>query len=223
MTSLLWKDFRINLPIILVALVCGVGPHIGLGTALLFENWPALPDASSWSRDLLSASHASFYCLIPLAGLLGANAIAIERSERTADFLFSLPPTRRQILISKAIVAGGVVLALWVANLLVTDLLGPWLTGSAAEFPGQLDYLAVTVMFFGTGWLGSSLMNSTTYAFGFPILALVAGGLIRRQVIVQADPRILEMVPAATQIATFSIGCVAFLYGSLIYLRRIEP
>ncbi len=53
-------------------------------------------------------SLVSLYIFLPLtiySGLLGSNIIAKEEKDRTAEFIFTLPVTRKQVVSSKVIVA----------------------------------------------------------------------------------------------------------------------
>ena len=62
---------------------------------------------------------------VVVAAMLGGNAIACERSDRSAHFLAYLPPTKTQILASKFLVAAGALAVLWGANCLVIYAIPP--------------------------------------------------------------------------------------------------
>ena len=62
---------------------------------------------------------SSIYSLIisQLAiALIGGNAIAGERADRSAEFLCSLPITRKRILASKLLISLAIILVIWLTD-----------------------------------------------------------------------------------------------------------
>src|SRR4051812_45278204 len=101
MTGLLWKEYRLNRGLLILGAAALAGVHV-VGAAIeISHTWPALPGGQTWADALASYGHLAM-CLTPyLAAVLGGNAIACERAERSAHFLAYLPPTKAQILTSK--------------------------------------------------------------------------------------------------------------------------
>lgn len=117
----------------------------------------------------------AFYVLAAYAVLLGARLVSSEASERTADFLYSLPLSRYAILAAKGC-AGAVLCGLLdLFNLLASaltfgtapGLLGAVLAAAAGSFLMQLVYLTA-------GALLASLVKRPTGAGGAALIFLFA-------------------------------------------------
>src|SRR5262245_42537586 len=105
MTGLLWKDYRLNRGLLILGLFGLAGVYV-VGLAIeMSDTWPALPAPKVWADALSSYGHMALSVLPFVAALLGGNAIACERADRSAHFLAYLPPTKTRILASKFIVA----------------------------------------------------------------------------------------------------------------------
>jgi ABC-type transport system involved in multi-copper enzyme maturation permease subunit len=227
MKALLWKDFRMNLPIVIAAVFCCTLPYLVGASLVLAEKWPVFPSAEQWGSVFSNAGRGSLHFLQVIIGLLGANALAAERADRSAEFLFSLPPSRRQILASKFLLALGVSLVPWMVYLFSEYVICPWLTGH----PGfmiqfgfwRLTLAAVGVFLFGAAWAGSSFLSSTAYALGMAI------GLFFAVSVAVIRTALYLHWPAEGngefwfQGMCVAMGVVMFAAGSCYYLRRVEP
>jgi ABC-type transport system involved in multi-copper enzyme maturation permease subunit len=179
MKALLWKDFRVNLPITMAAVFIWIFAHaIAAVSMKLFTAHPIRLDTHSWVEMLFGVSTATLVFSQLLIGALGANAMATERGDRSAEFLFYLPVTRRQMLASKLFVALVVALAIWLWHLLVLEIVCPVLLNAVptGRIPSYTVVVASGVSLFGTAWLASSLMRSTAYSLLASLILFVAIG-----------------------------------------------
>ena len=127
--ALIRKDIHIcRLPIIagVVLLLCPFAM-----AAVIVCNmplWTEATPATAWATLLGTGCYFSIMCSQPTLAMLSGNIIAAERSDRSAEFLAYLPPSRKTILCSKLIVLGAVALIVWGLNfvvLFVADWLAP--------------------------------------------------------------------------------------------------
>jgi ABC-type transport system involved in multi-copper enzyme maturation permease subunit len=94
------------------------------------------------------------------AGLFSGNAIACERADRSAHFLAYLPPTKKQILASKLVVAGGATAAVWGWALLSIFVIAPAFRSTVdVDGPQLWDFAAMSGLIFGVGWVLSALLE----------------------------------------------------------------
>ena len=100
MRALLWKDFRVNRPILIIGVVLWLVPYV-----FLLANEVASKGvlSSRYSRVVYHGAQSSIVWSILIVALLGGNVIARERVTRSAAFIAYLPPSRLAVLISKAI------------------------------------------------------------------------------------------------------------------------
>lgn len=230
MRALIWKEFRLCWPILLV------------GLALL-----ALPFGLLWSLTELDTARvrvANDYSSAAVFGLalqgltlalLGGNAIAGERNDRSSEFLAYLPVSRANNLVSKLvwpIVAVALAIGVTAVLVSVSTVLGgftfdDFLKESAQENGTFLAVAIVGGLCFSVAWLGSALLRSPTFA--------VAGGILAPAVIFFATMLIVKFVPppqvrhpdrvvwSILFLVVPLIACISFFAGCRIYLRRVEP
>jgi ABC-type transport system involved in multi-copper enzyme maturation permease subunit len=177
---------------------------------------------------LLDASFFSMALSQLTLAVLAGNSIAAERADRSAEFLAYLPPSRKQILASKLLLALLAVGAVWAVNLSVTELVVPTLgtpLGSSSDQLASRGMLAAgTVMVFGASWLGSAALNSPANATIFGIaVAFVGGPLLVQAMWALCASGAREALNSCGLIVGFTVGSLCFLFGSASYLRRIEP
>jgi ABC-type transport system involved in multi-copper enzyme maturation permease subunit len=224
MRQLLWKDYRLNGTVLLViGIIMAVIYGIGIATQV-HSSWPHMPSAADWAGMLVSYGTVALYLTIFFAALLGGNAIAAERADRSAHFLAYLPPTKTQILASKVLVALAAMVLVWSFILLSLRASG-WMTGQPVELSsgvtarGALDLCILT---FGVGWLASASLESAIFPV---ILAIVSPIALSFAVVLACDllglPR-FRMGPYAEQASVWT-GFVAFALGTWNYYHRIEP
>lgn len=226
MKNLLWKDFRLNRALIILGAAVLVGVLI-VGAAIEISNtWPAMPSAKVTADALTSYAHLAFSLTPFIAAVLGGNAICCERAERSAHFLAYLPPTKFQILASKLVVGACALAVYWSVTLLLMRVIAPWVDPAPFNFlymaTNPAASMAGCVMTFGVGWLGSAWLEKPT----FPVLSGLASpfalGLGMTTAAFVAGVSRFDVLEW-TSVTCCSLGAIAFVSGTAIYLRRVEP
>jgi len=223
MKWLLWKDYRQNRLVVFAGLFFLLAPYaIGLwdGRAMIYERARA-PEgrlieifaiASVWS---LAISQVTF-------ALIGGNAIAGERVDRSAEFLYAMPITRRKLLASKIVVALAIAAVPWLIDAPVFW----YLANVGALARGRLEVgeifavIATTgLIFFSVAWVFSSFIASPTLA--------VCGGLVTPLIPIVPEQLGLPVPFPATRLwyctICLTLALVCFGVGTWHYLRRVEP
>ena len=171
MSWLLWREIRLNRLILIVGSIMVIMPYF---VALAVVLWPKTTPMR-FDDFLEIFGVASIYSLVVaqlIVALMGGNAMAGERADRSAEFMAYLPVRRIDRLTCKLIVAGLMAALIWGFNLLmlyVVVRLGAgqnWGPGTS-EMSMALRLIAVTgLTFYCVGWLISSFQSSTTFAVG---------------------------------------------------------
>jgi len=226
MRWLLWKDFRHNGPIVTAGLLLLLAPYLVV-LGLLF--WPGIASRPDWREGMFGASMYSLVLSQLTVALIGGNAMAGERVDRSAEFQAALPITRKKILASKLLLALIVVAVVWLFNgpvmyfclreKLPIDFRRP------EELVEFVTNLALTgLLFFGVAWFLSSFLTSPTLA--------VAGGLVTPLLFLLTlyfVSELLRIVPPVHdvelpyRIFCLSLAPLGFAFGTYYYLRRVEP
>jgi ABC-type transport system involved in multi-copper enzyme maturation permease subunit len=160
--------------------------------------------------------------------LLGGHAIACERADRSAEFLAYLPLSRAKNLAGKMMLALAVLGLIWVPNLLVLQLairLVPESAQTQLYHVGwiALGNIAITgFVFFGVGWLLSSVLESPTFA--------ICGGLATPLLVVMGIGTVAWFFAIPDELARplyvgtcLLLAPLCFVVGTVYYLRRVEP
>ncbi len=191
-----------------------------------FDNYDAPPIA----RIAIGLSGGSVLELL-LAGfacaLVSGNIFTAERMDRSAHFLDYLPPTRRQILFSKSLVAVGFTLIV-VLVALSTELLA-WSLTSYAAIPEEnlnqietvLNFSKLVICVTGVSWAVSSISKSN----GAPILLGLFSPLIVLSAIKCIDYFVDfsdsgEMLFARVSNACLLVGVASFVLGCYWFLSQ---
>lgn len=228
MKALLWKDFRINLPVLLAAVFCWCLLQLLVLINIVFFVGHENASRLLWSDSLTMTNLASLVFGQLFVGALGANAIACERADRSAEFLFSLPPARGRILASKLIVALALAVAVWVLHVVMLEIVIPIIGDfprlgndrMAGMYPAML---ASALCLFGCSWLGSSLLKSAAYALLVGIVLAGGAGAAVWNFQRFANTPVPPALNSAFHATYVILGIAAFLAGSIYYLRRVEP
>jgi len=226
MWQLLWKDYRLNRGLMVLGVLGLIGVYlVGLATETTYT-WPALPGSKVWADAILSYGHMALGVMPFIAALLGGNAIACERADRSAHFLAYLPPTKAQILSSKFIVIACALGILGSGNLLMIYVIAPLLSPDSENFLYMLGSpsaaLAGCILTLGIGWLGSAYFEKPT----IPVLAALTSpvvlsfGLFALAAVCGISK--FEVAEWSGSVA-FSIGIAAFFLGTWNYFHRVEP
>jgi ABC-type transport system involved in multi-copper enzyme maturation permease subunit len=232
MNWLIWREYRLNRLILIVGLGLLLLPY---AIALIALWWARLPPNVVEIFGAAALYSVALTQLVPV--LLGGNAIAGERNDRSAQFVAYLPLSRPRRLAAKLSLTAAATAVLWAVNLLIlliafgTDLdADPRLCNLVQNV---LGYSAITsLVMFGVAWLISSLQSSPVFA--------VAGGLITPLVILMSLQWIAwgislhhnreTFLPSFEQFLEIGypaicaiLALLCFSVGAWYYLRRVEP
>lgn len=236
MRNLLWKDLRQNGRMLLgVGIIASIPYAIGL-TVSAWERvfWSSSITIEPWAFVIMGTSFMSMTLTILLAAFIGGNAIAGERSDRSAEFAAGLPIPRGRAATSKVVVSSFSCLFMWAIN---AAILGVAFTvsGNPRSAPlHQTSLLSLTwtclevllgVFFlFGLSWLYSSLLSSPAISAAAAIGTALGFCLILQW----ACDYSLERADGSGFQTGFLmlmviVGAVCLIAGYALYVKRVEP
>ena len=221
MMALLWKDYRLNRFVLIAGTAIFLGPYAVLGGVQAYMVWqePGVPMPMSWPEvfALCTLLSAMLSCLT--MALVGGNAMACERPDRSAEFLAYLPPTRRKILASKLLLAVMVGAVVWGLNASVAAFLLKFADRHHA-LEGFVTVGAIMLLVFGASWLGSAVLASPGSAGVLGIGVTVFMAATAAYVSSRFGLADVESAIAWTGL----VGGTACLVGGTVwYLCRTEP
>src|SRR5437868_14263220 len=117
MTALLKKDWRVYRVAVVGSVIVLAAPYF-LSIIAIIYNKSELRDGEI-SSFALSASMADLWLTAILASVFGGVAFALERRERSADFLAMMPTSRARIIASKVVIASVCLVTMWLVNVTV--------------------------------------------------------------------------------------------------------
>jgi ABC-type transport system involved in multi-copper enzyme maturation permease subunit len=235
MKWLLWKDFRHNRTIVLVGSLALLLPYLLMICVMLW--WRKPPRPTPWPDAWFNAAYFSLCVSQLTVALIGGNAFAGERVDRSAEFLASLPVTRKRILASKLLLVLLIVAVIWSVNSLILFSLRSQI-GSLMEavrvadvdrvFFREFTNTALTgLLFFGVAWFLSSFLTSPTFSICgslfTPLVFLGAIYFIAELLSPETAASLRRMIEPAYLIFCFVAGLLGFAIGTWHYLRRVEP
>ncbi len=226
MITLLLKDLRLSRLPLIVAITLMIAPYCG-AAAMLYEVYaPDTPSVATIADYLASAAVFGLMLSVVGASLLAGNIVACERADGSAVFLASQPVSRRQILLSKAVVVFTVIATSWLLHGAMLYGLAPGLATDAKPYvmnenpallAGSLVILAT-----GTAWLFSIIGRSPSMAISAGLAAafLVPWTFYLLPLFFTMAP---DDVSAASTITQWTVGLGGLLGGAAIYVKRVEP
>jgi hypothetical protein len=241
MKWLLWKEYRQNRPILAAILTLLIGPHLYLlvglllmGGAMSMQDGPRHQPIPHWKIELCGSCMVGITLAQVGLGLIGGNAFAGERANRSAEFQGSLPLRRRKILAAKILLALLVMVLIWLPNMSVI-----WWAVGGVDSIGREDnfwaigaIIAITgLVFFCAAWLASSIIANPAIAAcaGLATPPLVFGGcwLVLLGQCYLATGTFCSRAEAPLMDWYLLIGLalcpVCFGMGTWLYLRQVEP
>lgn len=228
--ALIWKDLRINRLPLLLGLSLLLAPYIVVGVAVThMPLWHEATAASAWAVLLASGCHFSVMCSQPTLAILSGHLIAVERGDRSAEFLGYLPPSRALILFSKALVLAGAFFVIWGLNLSMHGI-GWWLSPDSSAAHDLTSHMAslprfagIGLLAAGAGWCASANLDNSgpAVALGLAAPAVLFGVLMTTNAAFNA-PDDLALATVYFRLCPM-LAVVLFAVGTLMYLRRVEP
>ena len=179
MRALLWKDYRVNFWLLTLAIAFLMGPPLCAAALNLHGQLTIGSAPRPWADLLVLTAPFSLAAQLLTIVMLGGNAFAAERADRSAEFLAYLPPSRWVNVASKAIFAVGLGLFVWGVSLTVIYVVAPQVGMVSADLLEFRDVMVPTlasssVLLFGVAWLGSAFLSSHTFATGLGIAGPLA-------------------------------------------------
>jgi ABC-type transport system involved in multi-copper enzyme maturation permease subunit len=221
MNWLLWREYRLNRWILAAGAVLIVVPYV---IAAIFES----DQYEFFFFGVWVSSAGSAYLTI---SLLAGNAIAGERSDRSAEFVAYLPLQRWRVLASKLILALITFAVIWGVS-----LWGFNHVRMPAEMAHNIDPHAQVInmlVIYCMGWLFTSFVSSVTYA---SVCGLVAGLFLAASCQAGAifwtygefvspllDSDVHEIATTWSAMICVPIAIFCFAMGTWNYLSRVEP
>ncbi|MGD8453147.1 MAG: hypothetical protein PVJ57_15115 [Phycisphaerae bacterium] len=232
MNVLLWKDYRLCRPVLIVGAALWAAPFLAL-IAFGFYLRARYGEGGQWlSVHWEMCGVISLGLSVFTIAMLAGEAFATERNDRSADFLAYLPISLRMNLISKGIWALGPSLLIWGLNLLIIFVLVPAFAPSAtAEVTAQdgsaavpvAVLAAVSVLAFGGAWCFSTFMSNHALAMFCGILSPFILGLLLQSLSFGLGITWLTETARPFEELAWGLGIVTIVGGSIYYLRRITP
>ena len=221
--TLLWKDLRVQRVAILAATCVIVAPYVY--AAYLGIGSPVSRTASEFRASLDEAGLITLIASLLVVAMLAGAAFAAERSDRSHEFLTTLPPTRLAILVSKMLVVAAATAALWLLNpyvlMRIATVLDAGPTAPLVSADSTLGTVSATALcVLGTGWLGSILVSNPASSLLIGLLApffsmVVAFGI--------SDPsRDGNAFRVTFVCACLILGVSSLVGGTVCFLRREE-
>jgi ABC-type transport system involved in multi-copper enzyme maturation permease subunit len=207
-----------------------IAPYVVVGTAVThMPLWEEATRASAWAVLLATSGYFSLMCSQASLALLSGHVIAAERGDRSAEFLAYLPPSRWQVLLSKAVVLFGATALVWGLNMgasLGADYLvhgtdaARMLTGDMTSLP---RLAAIGVLAIGAGWCASSVLENSGPAVAFALVAPIVtfGGFQLTRYLANWPDELSFANVYFTACWPIAIGL--FAAGTAYYLHRVEP
>ena len=233
MKWLFWKEYRQNRVIVFALFFLLILPHL----CGLYAIWNGLrtPDNEhAWENILIITSIYSFAISQVALALIGGNAIAGERVDRSAEFQAYLPITRKKILAGKMLLTLAIAAVIWLTNPPIVwsllHLIDKGNMGLDAPFfvEGFTNIALTGLTFFCVAWFFSSILTSPTISI---VVGLIAPLIIWSVILYIAylilgerwTPRVWEILEFSYRGACAALAVVGFVLGTWLYLRRVEP
>ncbi len=231
--TLLWKDYRQNRPLLIGSGVFLLTPYVFVVLIGVLATAMGPDDEMNWADFIGAASLVALGISALLCAFVAGNAIAGERVDRSAEFTTCLPIPPRSAVASKALLAIGVCVLVFVINCLVYVVAAKMDYAVTLPQPGHsfspdleviLSIVIAGVFLFGVSWLMSSLVARPAIAASTAIVAVI--------VFVMVLTILEERQPRASQVHFFwlwysttclLVGSGCFVAGTIHYLRRVEP
>ncbi len=248
MKALLWKEYRQNRSVLIAGVVAFVLPFVIVICVELYRdlfwstnNWgPQVWQV--WLEKWLVPTMGSGCLSLLTWALLGGYSLTGERYDRSAEFLAYLPISRRTALTHKIIFNVGTCLIIYLLyRLILAGIVAAYYQKFSAEgrlpvqpneladmiAPPLLYMTATALLMFCVAWLFSSFLNSPAIdtCIGLASPLIVSMGVWFWAWVVDPPFESARQAPAEEWYlyTCLILSPLAFLIGSLCYVRRTEP
>jgi hypothetical protein len=216
---LLWKDYHVNRGVLLTGALILLAMLVAIPAIAAWDAWRRPSVSVTWCEVWAGGAFMSLVLSQLTIAVLAGNAVAGERADRSAEFLVMLPARRALVLASKLLLTLLGALAIWAIDYPLL-LLSP-----AADGPGFCDHTALVLLFvsvlvYGTGWLGSVLLRNPATATAIAIAAPLALTVVVRATLYRHDE---SLSTAWFGGIALSFGVAQLLVAIIVFLRRREP
>jgi ABC-type Na+ efflux pump permease subunit len=250
MKALLWKDVHINRAMLCATAILLAFPYVIAAALQTYWHYRHSHPYEPWSPLLMYTGLWSLGLSILGVTLLAGNAFAGERADRSAEFLASVPVSRRAVLTSKALVLLTAGVLIWLLNLGVIygfthglpttasyrevwepDARGAFHVSNPQQAEGvlrdrdeALPLLALTTFLaVGVAWGGSCLARSPALAACAGLGAPIVLGMVFA-IVSGALPENSGFRPGPWYaLVCLVLGAAGCIGGTCYYLRRVEP
>ena len=219
MKLLLWKDYRLNRFVLVVAATLLVCPVAIAVVGVVWVDLPFRPDKVDLHRSAWIGTEIGLGLSVLSLCLLGGNSFAAERIDGSAEFLATLPPSRTMVLASKLTLAS--LTCVFIAVFVYSIRTAVNVTTGLTESHGYPVNWALGCAGFGVAWLSSVLVDSPTYAVGLGLLGVffvpLSVGAFR------AVGFLATSSPVANTVFGIAVGVAAIITGCVLYQLKEEP
>ena len=228
MKSLLWKDYRLNRLLLIFGFAVCIGPWM---ISLARNLYLGLRGQEAWWEPQFWTNTASISLGLSLftLSMLGGNAIAAERADRSTEFLAYMPFSRWAILRSKSVIALSAGALFWLVNLLFLFIVAPRVAAavSAVDVTTTRElqeilglFGATSVLLFGAGWFWSAVLSSHGLATGMSYFALAV--VVMALIGIEAGLGVDGFIQKWLRPASLMVGIGGYVAGCLTYGLRAE-
>ena len=218
MRWLIWKEFRLHWPILLLGCFLWLFPFLVTWWVSAFVAGDSLRTMVV-GPEFTGACQGSAYMGLFALTLLAANSIAGERADRSVEFLAYQPIPKVKHVISKLFLPCLTAIAIWGGNGL---LLYIHRRLSYRQPPYDLLLVipvAVGTLSFSVAWLVSTLQDSPAYAV---FSGLLAPFIVTLGVLALARLGVpFELYTIVIVMPVLAVVC--FVGGTWYYVWRVEP
>jgi ABC-type transport system involved in multi-copper enzyme maturation permease subunit len=223
MLALLKKDLKLNrVPIFGGGLLIAI-PYLILSPRAVFSE-----ESSHMvvSQDAGLVLGMALLLTVGVTAVFGGAAFALERRERSAEFLAMLPVSRWKIVASKLVIGVGFPAIFWLVDVAARKCLHHFF-GSFESVRDQIPFYFTVAAFampmaFGIGWLASSVLRSPAVAACISIGVTLAWVLCVLMVIASPEG-IGNGVRGLLIGAPLVLGVWGTWVGARLFVRRVEP
>ncbi len=218
MIELLKKDWRNNRAAVIGGLVLLAMPYLTALISLLARQVPMGPRERIGAIG--GAAIIDLGLAVILSGVFGGIAFALERRDCSMDFLVMMPVRRGRIVLSKFIVIAACLATVWLINVAVIGVCNQY----ELALPGDviLSDLTISIMAFGMAWFCSSFLESPAISASIGVgaaIALYVGIMSVSSNLGWSDAVCYHILWVWTTV----VGFVAFIAGTIYWMRRVKP